>query len=319
MVFKILTLIFIFTYINLVIGLSFSNWNTQIGPIRYPMITTDNRGFKNINLSNQNLSDIIGIGEMLIYLGYTSKKLKDISEAIILNLSNNNLSSLIGLDELTKLEIRGIYASNNQLISLDGLPTLLNLEFLELNNNHIASLFTHSKFPNLQRLYLDTNNISSMAALQALPKLISLDISNNELMALDYYNIRSSQELNTFKANNNRIKYLSAVFEHFYYLYEREEARAKFYPKQYIYKKQIFYLILEDNTNLELEDDIIKNFIIYRQSQAAKNYYKRCCFISLLFKSCNITLNEEAYNYRKKLSNLIKEKIITLPKITKKN
>ena len=138
------------------------NLGKQLGD---PITRRDMTKLKEIDLDNQNISDLTGL-----------------EFAVNLNLDNNSITDLSPLSGLTNLI--SLSLNNNAIEDISPLKNLTKLENLRLNNNSISDLSPLKKLTKLSYLSLDNNDIEDISPLKRLIKpknLKNLSLKNNPL------------------------------------------------------------------------------------------------------------------------------------------
>lgn len=152
---------------------------------------------------------------------YNIKSLKGIEYFENLQYLNIELNLLQELDLSQNLNLRTLYASNNQLLTTLKLPN--NIEIVELNFNTKLENFDIAQYKKLKWFYatdvkLNTVNVTELTNLVALnlenTGINEIDLSNN--LNLEYINVsnnnlrkldlRNNKQLTTIRAVNNKLE-----------------------------------------------------------------------------------------------------------------
>ena len=151
------------------------------------------------------------------------KHLQFVEELIFTGGPSGEMSCLSGMTNLSKLTIRGVNLSADDLKVIGALPALeeltitecnlsttvglesaVNLQRLDLSNNALRNLSAISSMTNLQSLNLQRNAINSLEALSGCTQLTYLDVSYNSI--LDLSPITGLTKLQTLDAGSNSIE-----------------------------------------------------------------------------------------------------------------
>ncbi|KAG0235569.1 hypothetical protein BGW42_005008 [Actinomortierella wolfii] len=120
-----------------------------------------------------------------------------------LNLNENQVAYLTGVPK----SVRTLLAKSNQLSDLTNFAHLVNLQYLDISNNHIEDLTSLSVLSHLRELIAVGNRIKSVEALQHMDGLIRLDVSRNCLQSIDFQRSKL-QRLEYLNASHNQIEQL---------------------------------------------------------------------------------------------------------------
>lgn len=190
--------------------LNLSNCNIAILDELTPLNPTKFSNIKELNLSDNNLSDNISIVLTLKTLVY-------------LNLNNNQIDKIDGLNELQNLEKVQLDGNKIESISSLNLFGLQYLKYLSLNNNRIVNIDGLINLPNLQTLDLSSNKIRKIPSnsFNEIGKTLNeLNLKNNGLRILN--NLDALTNLKILNIANNRINNLRElkILEHLCYLFQ---------------------------------------------------------------------------------------------------
>lgn len=130
--------------------------------------------------------------------------------------------SLVGMPQLPHLE--GLNLSVAQILrepgtgktrgikSLQGLPKLKALVWLNLGSNDLTSLEYFPTLPAIRRLYLDNNSIRSLQYFPTLTKLETLHLEHNKISSLQYFpKLPKLQKLDLDSNGIDTLQYLPAL------------------------------------------------------------------------------------------------------------
>ena len=116
------------------------------------------------------------------------------------------------MDSLTSLT--GLYLSDNQIATLEGLDHLTSLRRLNLSGNQLIKLEGLEHLTSLTELDLSGNQISNLEELKDLTQLQELDVSGNDIQSVDDIKPLSlilGQRLKDLKIHNNPFVELSGL------------------------------------------------------------------------------------------------------------
>ena len=157
---------------------------------------------KNLNLSNNNISDLSFFNEI-----------QDYSNLEILDLSNNNIVNIIPLLNCGLYNLINLNLSNNKISSIDCFgeksKDLRNLKFLDLSNNSIKSL-SNIDIKTLENLNLLNNELKSgieqfLSNFENMSKELILEViyKNNKCEILFNYSIKLELKFTYIVENGN--------------------------------------------------------------------------------------------------------------------
>ena len=174
-------------------------------------VTTANiSGITNLNVNNQNISDLSGLEAFTSLTGLNcggnpQLTYLDVSQNYALVSISSRSSGLININFGTISNIKSLDLLNNQLTSLD-LTSLTQLEGTYFRNNQLTSLDV-SQNVNLKNLKIEVNQISSIDISQN-TQLTYLSCWNNQITALD---VSQNLLLETISVGNNQIPSLDVT------------------------------------------------------------------------------------------------------------
>lgn len=142
---------------------------------------------KNLNLRNNNISEIKGLKDLknLEFLNLSENKitqfeeLENLTNLVRLNLDSNRIIEINGLNNLLKL--KKLSFNNNQITEITGLEELIQLKNLEINFNQINEIKVLNKLNQLNKLDLIGNQIKEIKNLENLNQLIELNLGGNKI------------------------------------------------------------------------------------------------------------------------------------------
>lgn len=175
-----------------------------------------------LDLSNNEIAEITretlnNLPSSLTYVNFQGNKIRRIWSQVIendhlsvLNL-RNNLIEEIEEGALAKTNLRELYLADNQLKSLNFVPSLPDtLTVLIANGNHIISVpdGAFSKFARLNYLYLDDNKIDALQndVFQGLASLLTLSLTRNNINTIEPSAFRGLTKLQTLDLRHNAIR-----------------------------------------------------------------------------------------------------------------
>ncbi|MFP4846177.1 T9SS type A sorting domain-containing protein [Winogradskyella sp. PE311] len=173
------------------------------GPLDDYVLTSNIDGITNLNLLNQNISDLTGIEDFssLQNLDCRNNQLTqiDVSQNLALTglLCQGNL--LVNLDITQNTALTHLYCGLNQLSTLDTSQNT-SLTFLSCYSNNL-SVLDISQNPNLIEIYCLNNQISVLDTSQN-PNITRIDCNNNQMSSI---NVSQSSNLLRLYCFNNQI------------------------------------------------------------------------------------------------------------------
>ncbi len=147
----------------------------------------------------QNLTSLTLVGSSFKDISEISA-LKNIQSITLEDTSIVNINSFKNLSKVKELTISG----SKQLQSVDGVEEMTKLTHLELTNNGIVNIKELDSLVNLQSLILNNNEISDFPEITQLNKLVDLDVSYNNIQSFGE-NLNGLSNLKTFTASYNNI------------------------------------------------------------------------------------------------------------------
>eukprot|EP01083_Nonionella_stella_P000006 14_1 len=124
-----------------------------------------------------------------------------------LNVEHERLCGLDNLERLTNVHSASF--SDNQLSTILGLNSLIQLEELSLEDNMVDDITVIGELANLRKLELGKNRIRKICALSHLLNLTELSLENNEIDTLNP--LKDLAELTQLYIGNNRISVIKEV------------------------------------------------------------------------------------------------------------
>lgn len=160
-----------------------------------------------INLSDLGLTDIAGIDQLEVNYNNALVPLSQVPN-LVLDLSNNQLTALP--DDICKLQLSWLILRNNKLATLlDSIDSLGRLELLALSHNNLTSLPSSlENMTELEHLYLGDNFLNQVVLPENLEVLV---LSNNDLGGFVVPDTYFPAKLKRIYLNNNRINIDSFV------------------------------------------------------------------------------------------------------------
>ncbi|KAK4883069.1 hypothetical protein RN001_006388 [Aquatica leii] len=188
--------------------------NNKIDSIHW----SSTKNTSNLDLSNNNIMNIVKIGKGLLKLNLTFNKLTYLesepfqlsSELIELDLSHNKIKSFQQDTFDNLFQLRFLYLEHNQLdvVPISGFHDLSNLEILSLSYNYLngVNFGTFRGLQSLMKLFLNNNNLSIIweSSFHMFKRLEQLNLDNNRLSFLDAEKLMSNcWALKTISLHNN--------------------------------------------------------------------------------------------------------------------